>query len=293
MEIVYCDTCGFRIPNADFESGKAIRREGRATCCRCRVHPAPRPVAMQPSDDPGEDALPDKLEMPETVPVPGRRQNAAALPRWSKQRVRMLAAGVAVVVAAALVIGLRPRSQARSGDTAAAGVQPNTTPAAPGTSATKTAQPVPAPAAPAAPAAQSTPAIEPPVKAGPDGGRAVPPATAVVPAVQNPPVQSPVAAAAAPVVPEAPVVVPPRGQLKGQQLEDAAQEIFDKLRRFEDLTPDDWATRLRRMQEFVDQYSETKVASNAEMLMQEFRRRAADAPPLPVKPLTSVPDKTP
>jgi hypothetical protein len=36
MEIVYCDTCGYRIPDMEFEDGRATRVHGRAVCQKCQ-----------------------------------------------------------------------------------------------------------------------------------------------------------------------------------------------------------------------------------------------------------------
>ncbi|HYF51868.1 MAG TPA: LamG domain-containing protein [Planctomycetota bacterium] len=115
MEIVYCDVCGHRIPDADFNSGSAVRTEDKAICAKC-----PKPEAARVPATATAPVASRETVLHRPVPTTARRTTSSipklaptvrthvaaevkAEPPSSRSNVGLIAAAAGAVVVLGLI----------------------------------------------------------------------------------------------------------------------------------------------------------------------------------------------
>lgn len=259
MEIVYCERCGIRVPEKDLEENRATRDDKGVICSQCNKVQAVKPAGGGRSS--GANLLPGaaKAERRSEVNLkPPQRgtshavlqpavRSASVVPRpASTQQTQWLIMGVvaALLVVVGLLLALRDSGQSTEARPAPSPVPPPLAlpPVHPPT------LPSPAPVVPDIPA---------PV---------VPPNPEVAPEPPSPTKADPAPATSQP-------------ELQPVQAEDLARAAFEELLRYEGLEAADKASRLARIDAFLEKHGAALVAARARTLRDEL---------LVVKPATAT-----
>jgi hypothetical protein len=254
MEIVYCDDCGFRIPEEQFASGR-VKRGDRTICVKCQINNAPDPDILAMSRKHGHtpdggvarktlsrttpDAGIARRMLPSTTVATSGRDTPsgsrhAMPPQPEKSNTLALKAGGAIAVVFTLIYIISSNAVGR-------------------------------PKLPAAPPAQESTSQryirqknEETRKPGADNDGAPAPATAV------------------------PNVRP----AEPNQLEREAEAAFEKLRAYEN---EDREARIKRLQEFADRYQDTILAARVRREINELKHGGIVTAPAPAPPATAGP----
>lgn len=121
MQILYCDSCGFRIPERDLAEGRAVREASRLLCEKCRPGKPVSECAARASQQrlapatraatpPSEVSIPSPGRIPAHAPGMARQQTSVRQEKKSNAIVIGVAAGLllAVVALAIALSGSKP-----------------------------------------------------------------------------------------------------------------------------------------------------------------------------------------
>ena len=267
MEIVYCDTCGFRVPEQDLAQGRVVRADNKVYCAKCAPAAAPG-NAEAPSRKIGSKQIP-AVEVPRrhgssiNIPAPApvhepRRAAATTVAHRPKSNFVPIAMGVSACV---VVLGLMLLSGGKPQETRETKKEPD---------APKT-----------------------PMAGGAGGDRDNPPDKHLGPqflenadpAKRNPPPDTPKHADPAPIIPNT---------IKKDDPETAAADAFGKLKSFDGLDAGDKAGRIKRLEEYVAKYGDTIASARARTMLDDLKKPDAPKtnppPPPPPPPPLATPD---